>query len=254
MNTSLYIASTGLKSYQGKLDTIANNIANVDTAGYKRREAAFSENLAASIQNQAEAQKEVGRLSPNGIRTTFGSRIGATLMDNAQGTPQETDSPYDLMLEGNGFFKVLRNSGEVLYTRSGSFQLSAAGNGSFRLINADGDALLDQTGKPIVVTNTTNFQVLEDGTIAGTNQKIGVVTVSNPQLLVNNGGAFQLTGGTVSQAANFKLKQGALERSNVDISQEMTDMVKTQRGLQANARAISYADQMLGIANGIIRD
>jgi flagellar basal-body rod protein FlgG len=256
MNTSIYIASTGLQAYQGKLDTIANNIANVDTTGFKRREATFEENLAVSIQNQAQHPKEIGRLSPSGIRTTFGSRIGATLMDNTQGAPKETDNPFDMMVEGNGYFQVQRTSGnakETLYTRSGAYQQTPIGNGRFQLVNPQGDVLLDQSGKPIELTNGIDFRVQADGTIDGTSRKIGVVTIQNPQALTDAGGGYRLNGGRVTAANSYTIKQGFLESSNVDISQEMTDMLKAQRGYQANSRAISYADQMLGIANGIIR-
>lgn len=253
MNTSLYIASTGIKAYQGKLDTIANNIANVETTGYKRREAAFSENLAVSIQNQAEQKREVGRLSPAGIRTTFGSRMGATQLDVSQGTGSETNNPYDLMIDGLGFFQMKTPTGETVYSRSGAFQQGPVGNGQYQLVNAEGDVLLDQNGAPIVLNNGQEFKVGQDGTVEGTNQKVGIVTIQNPQILTNKGGVFSLNGGAVSKANAFNLKQGFLEASNVDVSQELTDMVKTQRGLQANARALSYADEMLGIANGIIR-
>jgi flagellar basal-body rod protein FlgG len=257
MNTSFSISSTGIRAYQGKLDTIANNIANVETSGYKRREAAFSDNLAVSIQNQAEQQKEQGRISPPGIRTTFGSRLAGTSMDLTQGALKETNNPFDLMLVGDGYFQVQRNSGDttqIMYTRSGAFQTAPVGNDRLQLATPEGDILLDQNGNPIEFTSEADFQVLADGTIAGSNQKIAMVTMDNPQLLKNEGGAFLLNGANATVVeTGVQLKQGFLESSNVDLSQEMTDMIKAQRGYQANARALSYADQMMGIANGIIR-
>lgn len=257
MNTSFSIATTGIRAYQGKLDTIANNMANVETSGYKRREAAFSDNLAVSIQNQAEQQKETGRVSPPGIRTTFGSRMVSTSMDLSQGAPKETGQPFDLLLLGNGYFQVRRTVGDtsqIMYTRSGAFQQTPVGNGRIQLVSPQGDILLDQNGNPIELGSGDEFRVLADGTIVGTNQKIAVVTVDNPHLLKNEGGAFLLNGANaVITNTSFEIKQGFLESSNVDLSQEMTDMLKTQRGYQANARALSYADQMMGIANGIIR-
>lgn len=257
MNTSLYIASSGVRSFQGKLDNIANNIANVESAGFKRREASFSENLAVSIQNQAEPQKEIGRLSPNGIRTTYGSRIGSTAIDLTQGAPKETNNPFDFMILGNGYFQVQRTTGdttEILYTRSGAFQQTPVGGGRFQLVNAGGDVLLDQNGNPIELSNGADFTVLQDGSIAGSFQKIGIVDFQNPQLLKDEGGVYRLTGGAViMQNQNFEIQQGYLEASNVELNQEMTDMIKAQRGLQANSRALSFADQMMGIANGIMR-
>jgi flagellar basal-body rod protein FlgG len=257
MNTSFSIASTGIRAYQGKLDTIANNMANVETSGYKRREAAFSDNLAVSIQNQAEQQKEQGRISPSGIRTTFGSRLAGTSMDLTQGVLKETNNPFDLMLVGDGYFQVQRTTGdttEIVYTRSGAFQATPVGNDRIQLVTPEGDRLLDQNGNPIEITSGTDFQVLADGTIAGSNQKIAMVTIDNPQLLKSEGGAFLLNGANATVTdIGVQLKQGFLESSNVDLGQEMTDMIKAQRGYQANARALSYADQMMGIANGIIR-
>lgn len=259
MNTSFYIASTGLRAYQGKLDTISGNISNVETVGFKRREASFSENLAISIQNQPDTQREIGRLSPYGIRAAFGARVGLTPMDVTQGASKETNNPYDFMIEGSGFFRVQRTSGntnEILYTRSGAFQQMPVGADRFQLVNAQGDVLLDQNGNPIEGDRNTEFQVLPDGTIAGSNQRIGVVTIDNPQLLTGDGGVFQLTGGNATVAGNqdtYRIQQGYLENSNVDLNEEMTSMIKAQRGYQASARALSYADQMMGIANGIIR-
>lgn len=257
MNTSLFIASSGVRAYQGKLDTLANNISNVESIGYKRREAAFSENLTVSIQNQTDPQKEMGRLSPPGVRTTFGSRIAGTPLDVTQGVPKQTDQPFDFMVEGNGYFQVQRRTGtttEILYTRDGAFQQTPVGGGRFQLVNAHGDVLLDQNRNPIEWGNDKEFVVTSDGTIEGTNQKVGLVDFTNPQLLKDDGGVYRLMGGAVSAVnSNFQIKQGYLESSNVDLNQEMTDMIKAQRGYQANARALSYADQMMGIANGIMR-
>lgn len=257
MNTSLYIASSGIRAYQGKLDTIANSISNVETTGFKRREAVFSENLTVSIQNQTEPQMEIGRLSSPGIRTTFGSRIVETSLDITQGAPKQTDQPFDFMVEGNGYFQVQRTTGtttEILYTRGGAFQQSPIGGGQFQLVNARGDVLLDQNQNPIEWSTVNEFLVAGDGKIKGTNQQIGLVDFTNPQLLKDDGGVYRLTGGTPTAVnSNFQIKQGFLETSNVNLNQEMTAMIKAQRGYQANARALSYADQMMGIANGIMR-
>ena len=164
MNTSLFIASSGVRAYQGKLDTIANNISNVESTGFKRREAAFSENLTVSIQNQTEPQREIGRLSPPGIRTTFGSRIAGTPLDLTQGAPKQTDQPFDFMVEGNGYFQVQRTTGtttEILYTRGGAFQQSPVGGGRFQLVNAHGDVLLDQNRNPIEWSTDNEFVVAQ---------------------------------------------------------------------------------------------
>ncbi|MEH7335177.1 flagellar hook-basal body protein [Neobacillus drentensis] len=259
MNTSLYIATSGLNSYQKKLDTIANNIANAETAGFKRREASFEENLAISIENQKAANREIGRMTPNGVRAGFGVHVNGTQLILDQGVPKATDNPLDLMISGQGFFQVGKRQGgsiEAFYTRNGSFQKSPTNNGTYRLVNAEGYMLLDKNNQPIDIPNDIDFSVSESGTIASTNQQIGIVTFENPQKLLGEGGnVFRYTGSAneVLATANSTIQQGYIESSNVDLSKEVTDMITTQRGFQFNSRSISYADQMLGIANGIIR-
>ncbi|MEO2076730.1 MAG: flagellar hook-basal body protein [Bacillus sp. (in: firmicutes)] len=259
MNTSLYIATSGLNAFQKKLDTISNNIANAETAGYKRRDASFEENLAVSIKNQQAANKEIGRLTPNGIRVGFGVHVNGTEMFLEQGTPKATDNPLDLMISGTGFFQVGKQQGantEVLFTRNGSFQKSPTSNGTYRLVNADGYYLLDQNNKPIELPDGADLSVSGAGVISANGQKIGLVDFVNPQKLISDGGnMFRFSGNNSEILANTtaSIQQGYIESSNVDLSKEVTDMITTQRGFQFNSRSISFADQMMGIANGIIR-
>ncbi|MBU8918240.1 flagellar hook-basal body protein [Bacillus sp. FJAT-29953] len=255
MNTSLYIATSGLNAYQKKLDTIANNMANAETAGFKKREASFEENLAISIDNQKADNREVGRLTPNGIRTGFGVHITAAQLNLEQGAAKATNNPLDFMIDGKGFFQVGKGN-EVFYSRNGSFQQSPAGNGTYRLVNADGCYLMDRNGAPVEIPEGAAFSVNENGVISPTNQQIAVVDFVNPQQLIQQGGnVYRFTGGANEVLRNpaAQIRQGYLEASNVDLSQEITDMLTTQRGFQFNSRSISFADQMMGIANGIIR-
>lgn len=255
MNTSLYIATSGLNSYQKKLDTISNNIANAETTGFKRREASFEENLAISIENQKAANREAGRMTPNGIRAGFGVHVNGTQIMLEQGIPKATENPLDLMISGKGFFQVGKQ-GDVFYTRNGSFQKSPMDNGTYRLVNAEGYYLLDKNKQPVEIPNDVDFSVNESGMIASTNQQIGVVEFVNPQKLTGEGGnVFRYTGAgnEILTNTSVAIQQGFIESSNVDLSKEVTDMITTQRGFQFSSRSISYADQMMGIANGIIR-
>ncbi|EKN64730.1 flagellar hook-basal body protein [Neobacillus bataviensis LMG 21833] len=255
MNTSLYIATSGLNTYQKKLDTISNNIANAETAGFKRREASFEENLAISITNQQAENREIGRQTPNGIRTGFGVHLNGTQMILDQGTPKATDNPLDIMINGKGFFQVGKGN-DILYTRNGSFQKSPTNDGTYRLVNAEGYFLLDKNNQPVEMANGSDFSVNEAGVIAATNQQIGIVDFVNPQKLLGQGGnVFRFTGADGEILVNIPsaIQQGFIESSNVDLSKEVTDMITTQRGFQFNSRSISFADQMMGIANGIIR-
>ncbi|WP_042355985.1 flagellar hook-basal body protein [Bacillus rubiinfantis] len=280
MNTSLYISSGALQAYQQKLDNTASNIANVDTNGYKRKDHSFSELLANQINNQAQAQKEIGRLTPNGIRVGYGVRTGLTQFDASQGAARQTGNPFDLMINGKGYFQVgYPDSGETHYTRDGSFHLSPNPDqpGSYHLVNANGGYLLDQQGEPIAlngeydVSFDGNGQILlknktGEGTQFVSEQQIGFVDIQNPNLLQAVGNnEFAVAEEALPNGENAasvvrlmnpgeaQISSGYLEGSNVDLSKEMTDLMTSQRSYQMNARAVSYADQMTGIANNILK-
>lgn len=272
-----------MRAYQQKLDTISNNVANVNTPGFKRTEQSFSEILANQINNQPRGDQEVGRLTANGVRPAYGTRTGLTQMDTTQGAPMQTDNPFALMINGNGYFQIgvpsqaAGGGMETRYTRDGNFQLSPNQNGTYNLVHPNGGYLLDQNGNPIVLNDQHEVQFTSNGDILLKNknsvsgeflsgQRVGIVDIQNPHLLKNMGGnqysidLAAIPNGT--NAANFARTMGAdeisvtagyLEASNVDLATEMTELLLTQRGFQLNARAMSYADQMLGIANGIMK-
>ncbi|NRD79378.1 flagellar hook-basal body protein [Bacillus sp. BRMEA1] len=283
MNTSLYISSGALQAFQQKLDTSANNIANVNTTGFKRRDQSFSEILASQINNQTRSDQEVGRLTPNGIREGYGVRAGLTQLDMEQGQAMETDKPFDLMINGNGFFQVSSSANGVTsthYTRDGDFHLSPDPNqaGSYNLVNSNGSKLLDQNGTPIKLNGkydvqiTTNGQIqvkskTGNGAVSILPQRIGIVDIKNPQILQNAGGnEYSIDSNVLPAGSNVasyvrtmapgetQIQSGFLEGSNVDLTQEMTDTMTSQRGFQMNARAVSYADEMQGIADNIIKN
>ncbi|MBO0962796.1 flagellar hook-basal body protein [Neobacillus sp. MM2021_6] len=280
MNTSLYISSGALNAFQQKIDTTANNVANVNTTGYKRRDHSFSEILANQINNQTKSNQEIGRLTPNGLRVGYGARSGLTQLDTQQGQAIETGNPFDFMIQGNGYFQVGEPaSGEVHYSRDGSFHLSPnpANPDSYFLANANGGYLLDQTGKPIELDAKYDVNIDSSGQINLKNkngleasftsaQRVGLVDIQNPSILRNAGGnefaidpAALPNGGnvadfvTVQPAGMTQISTGFLEGSNVDLTTEMTELMMAQRNFQMNARAVSYADQMNGIANSILK-
>jgi flagellar basal-body rod protein FlgG len=285
MNTSLYISSGALQAFQQKIYTRSNNVANVDTTGFKRRDQSFSELLANHINNQTRADQEVGRLTPNGLRVSYGTRTGLTQLDMDQGQALETDNPFDLMINGNGFFQVsypAANGGgarEIRYTRDGNFHLSPDPTqaGSYHLVNANGGLLLDQNGTPIKLNGKYDVQIEANGQIQLKNkngqggtftspQRIGLVDIQNPDILQSVGGnEYAIDTSALPAGANaasyvrkmtpgeVQITSGYLEGSNVDLTQEMTDLMTSQRGYQMNARAVSYADQMMGIANSILK-
>lgn len=274
MNTSLYISSGALQAFQQKLDTAANNVANVDTTGYKRKDHSFSEILANQINNQGRLDLEKGRLTPNGLRVGYGTRTGLTQLDVSQGQARKTDNPLDLMIQGNGFFQIGYPSGETRYTRDGSFHLSPNPNqpGNYYLANANGGYLLDQNSQPIELNSEYDVSIDSTGQIQLKNkngqenpsistQQVGLVDIPNPSILQNAGGnEFSLPNDP--DAANYirmmnagesQISSGFLESSNVDLAKEMTELMTAQRSFQMNSRAVSYADQMTGIANSILK-
>ncbi|WP_413300397.1 flagellar hook-basal body protein [Bacillus sp. 1P10SD] len=285
MNTSLYISSGALQAYQQKIDTSANNVANVNTTGFKRKDQSFSEILSSQINNQANTNQEIGRLTPNGIRVGYGTRTGLTQLVMEQGQPMATGNPFDLMIQGKGFFQVGYPSStagapdEVRYTRDGNFHLSPNPNkqGSYHLVNANGGYLLDQIGKPIELDGQYEVNFDANGQINMKNkdvqgapfistQQVGIVDIQNSHILRNTGGnEFAIESSVLPNGSNVadfvnllqpeevQLATGFLEGSNVDLTKEMTDLMTSQRSFQMNARAVSYADQMVGIANSILR-
>jgi flagellar basal-body rod protein FlgG len=285
LNTSLYISSGALQAYQQKIDTTANNIANVNTTGFKRKDQSFSEILASQLNNQGRTDQEVGRLTPNGLRVGYGTRTGLAQLVMEQGQVTQTGNPFDLMIQGKGFFQVgypSQTAGapdEVKYTRDGNFHLSPSPNkqGSYHLVNANGGYLLDQSGQPIELDNQYEVSIQSNGQIHLKNkdgkgtpfvstQQVAIVDIPNPHILKNAGGNEYAIDTTVlpegSSAADYvdmmnsdevQMLSGYLEGSNVDLTKEMTDLMTSQRSFQMNSRAVSYADQMIGIANGILR-
>ena len=285
MNTSLFISSGALQAYQQKIDTTANNVANVNTTGFKRRDQSFSEILASQFNNQPLINQEIGRLTPNGIRVGYGTRTGLTQLDIEQGQAVQTGNPFDLMISGKGFFQVGYPSAfaggpnEVRYTRDGNFHVSPNPNkqGSFHLVNANGGYLLDQNGNPIELDGQYEVNIDPMGQIQlkskngqgatfKSAQQVGIVDIQNPHVLQNVGeNEFAIDPNVLANgrnAANYvrmmvpgeiQISSGYLEGSNVDLSKEMTDLMTAQRGFQLNSRAVSYADQMSGITNNILK-
>jgi len=282
LNTSLYISSGALQAYQQKIDTTANNVANVNTTGYKRKDHSFSEILASQMNNHGRANNEAGHLTPEGLRVGYGTRTGLTQIDMNQGQAMETGEPFDLMIAGNGFFQVGTVNGaadEVRYTRDGSFHLSPNPDnpGSYHLAHANGGYLLDQNGNPIELDENYEVKIESNGQIqlkakAGqgeailSDQRVGIVDIQNPHMLRNVGdNQFVIDPETIPAGANLadyarmmvageaEISSGFLEGSNVDLMKEMTDLMTSQRTYQLNARAVSYADQMIGIANNILK-
>ncbi|RSK29459.1 flagellar hook-basal body protein [Bacillus sp. HMF5848] len=268
MNRSMITATNTMTQLQKKLDLISNNISNIDTAGYKKREANFGELLAQQFNNQPVAKAEEGmRLTPNGIRLGTGAKLADTSIIMSQGSLKQTERPLDLAFTSPGqFLQVLANN-ETHYTRNGALYLSQLEEGSQQsmLVTGDGHPILDENGNTIVINgDIQQINIEKTGTLTITDSNnnsetwnLGVVNIDRPNMMTAVGSnIFAAPADTAGIITNMnrediRLQQGALEQSNVDLTKEMTDMLTTQRSYQFNAKSISIADQMMGLINGI---
>jgi flagellar basal-body rod protein FlgG len=285
MNHSMINAASGMRAMQLRIDTIAHNMANSDTVGYKSSDTTFASLLTSKLNNQPYDQYEQGRLTPYGIRPGFGAKEAIQQVDYTQGTVKQTDQPTDLYLEGEAYFRVqsadANRAGEALFTRDGSFKFIPTAGNQLQLVTANGDYVMDsnpRTPRPIrIPANATNFRVDSTGQItyrtpAGVqqthSQRIGVYTVQNPNILDNVGENYfrlplgpgqalntfaQVSNNVVQMPQGLAVHQGGLEMSNVDLRKEMTSLMESQRALQFNSRALSYGDQMMDVTNRIFR-
>lgn len=278
MLRTMITATNTMSQLQQQLDTIGNNIANSSTHGYKTKDAKFSELLYQQFNNDKLDKTE--RQSPVGIRYGVGAMLGQIQMNNTQGSLQTTDRDLDIAFtQTKQYFNILKPNGDngeqLVYSRQGDFYVSPLNNDQLMLVNGDGYPVAGSNGQAITFPDgATGFGVTEDGTLNvqyADNQELsfelGITVLNKPQLMEHISGTYiglpdnlvelgfteaevltDLQGGGRQQAA---ITNGALEMSNVDLSKEMTDLIATQRSYQFNARAVTMADQMLGLINGI---
>lgn len=280
MNRTMITATNTLSQLQKQMDIISHNLANIDTAGYKRREASFTDLLVQEFRNQPNDALEQNRQTPFNIRQGTGARLGQTQMVLTQGSLKPTDRALDTAFTAEGqFYRVMvqdENGGTSLnLTRNGALYLSPISDNETMLVNSDGHAILDENNQPITIAgNVKSFKINETGNFSavmydGTSQEVnlGVVLVKKPQFLEQKGGNLlglpaDLNGLGVTEADiltemtgplrnQISIQQSVLEQSNVDMSKEMTDLINVQRGYQFHAKSITLADQMLGLVNGI---
>ncbi|MGK9252726.1 flagellar hook-basal body protein [Paenibacillus humicus] len=273
MNGSIINASVTMNALQQRLDLLAENIANVNTAGYKRKQGTF-EDLLTNAKQQPEAFRKDGRIGPMGYNQGWGARFLQLGPDMTQGTLKETGTATDLAIEGNALFQV-EADGKTAYTRSGAFQLTVRGNGDTILATEAGYPVLGTRGGagqpgPIVVPAGVTLQISGEGVVEGvhgdgTRENLGqlsLVSPARPELLtpvednlfvVPDGIAAGdvLTDAAAGPDSGIAVRQGYVEQSNVNVVDEMTELLNVQRAYQLSARALTSADSMLGMANNM---
>ncbi|MBV8210569.1 MAG: flagellar basal-body rod protein FlgG [Burkholderiaceae bacterium] len=254
MIRSLWIAKTGMDAQQTQLDVISNNLANVGTNGYKRQVAAFEDLLYQNIR-QAGANSSQQTQLPTGLQLGTGVQLVATPRIFSQGNLQQTGNPFDMAINGNGFFQVQMPDGTTSYTRDGTFHIDAAG----QLVNNSGFALTPAVTIPPTAQSVT---IGADGTVSvtlpgqATPQNVGAIQLAsfiNPAGLESKGqNLYAETAASGTPTANTPgsnglgtLQQGYVETSNVNVVEELVSMIQTQRAYELNSKAISTSDQML---------
>jgi len=252
MIKGLYTSYTGMVNEQHRLDTLANNLANADTNGYKKEGAtsqAFDDLLAYKIKDVSEAgnlARKMGTINP-------GVKIGENYVDWSEGPFKETGNTYDLALAGEGFFAIefTSKSGETStkYTRDGNFAVDAAGN----LVTQEGDYVLDSSGSHIKLNTALEAsinrqgQILQNGKVVAT---VGVTQFEDLNYLEKYGENYYqpVDGATIAKNGSYQIYSGYLETSNVSVVDEMVNMIAIQRSYEANQKLIQTFDSSLEIS------
>jgi flagellar basal-body rod protein FlgG len=248
-----------MEAQQMNLDVIANNLANVNTAGFKKSSIQFAEMMYDTDKTPGASTTD-SSTTPTGAQVGYGSKAVATERNFTQGNLQQTGNTFDVAIQGQGFYKVTLPDGTNAYTRDGSF-----------LVNSDGQLVTNQgyqvTGVGQIPATATNISIGSDGTISATVNnavvKISPITISNfpnPEGLNSLGGNLYpetaasgnaVDGQTPGQNGMGTLAQGYVETSNVQVVEEMVNMIQAQRAYEINSKAIQTADQMMGMANNL---
>lgn len=252
MNLSLYSAATGMEAQQLNLNTIANNLANVNTPGFKRSKIEFQD-LLYQTPRDAGTDSGDGNLVPTGVEVGNGSRVAATSKIFTQGQLTSTGEKFDVAIQGDGFFEVQRPDGTLGYTRAGSFKLSAQG----QVVTVDGLPVL--SGFQPIPPGTTGVAISENGevTVQGANGSqtfaLTLTRFANPSGLRSLGGnLYEETAasgtpetGKPGEQGFGRTIQGYVEASNVNIVEEMVNLIVAQRAYEINSKAIQTSDEML---------
>jgi flagellar basal-body rod protein FlgG len=262
MIRALFTAASGMTAQQLNIDVIAHNLANVNTTGFKRSRADFQDILYQTLRQPGAASSNQTEI-PTGIQLGLGARPAAVQKLFLQGDAQLTQNQLDLAIDGAGFFQILRPSGDITYTRAGSFKIDSQG----RMVNSDGYPLEPEITIP---NDATNITVGADGVVSvlrpgeANPQQVGqlqLVNFANPAGLSALGrNLFQTTTasgdpieGVAGQEGLGTLSQGFLEVSNVSVVEEMVNLITGQRAYEINSRAIQAADEMLQTAANLRR-
>lgn len=262
MMRALWTAGSGMLTQQTNVDTIANNLSNVNTIGYKKMRAEFEDLLYQTIR-EAGSTTSQGRELPIGLQVGHGARTVATTKTFTQGDYQQTDNPLDMLIGGDGFFQIRMPDGTIQYTRNGAFKVDSEG----KLVNSQGFYLEPEITIP---DGATEITISQDGIVSvllsgETNtEEIGQIEIArfiNPAGLINEGNSLYRQSAasgtplvtTPGSDGSGTIVQQFLEMSNVKVVEEMVNMIVAQRAYDINSKAVQASDEMLQTANGLRR-
>ena len=262
MIRALYTAASGMNAQQANIDTVAHNLANVNTSGFKKSHMEFEDLVYQETRVPGAATSAVGE-APIGLEIGLGTRPVGTSRDFTPGNLRSTSGPLDLAIEGDGFFQITTPSGTTAYTRNGAFHRDAQGT----LVTADGYTLEPQITIP---ANATTVTISKDGVVSAqiagqsATQQLGTIELATFQnaagLRPLGGNLFEVTSasgdaqtGAPGQDGKGVVQQGFIEDSNVSVVEEMVNMILGQRAYEANSRVVKAADEMLSQVNNIVR-
>lgn len=259
MLRALYSAAAGMNAQQTNLDVIANNLANVNTTGYKKTKIEFQDLLYETVRASGSEQGS-GDVLPTGIQVGHGSQVVATSKIFTTGELSRTGERLDVAVQGDGFFEVQLPDGTKAYTRDGAFKT----DGSGRVVNSDGMPI---QGFQPVPDGTTNVSIANNGDVTYTGSggnttfRIPLVRFANPAGLEAMGrnlyretpasGTAEL--GNPAENGFGSLAQGYLELSNVKIVEEMVNLIQAQRAYEVNSKAVQASDEMMQMSNNLRR-
>ena len=256
---ALRTAATGMAAQQLNVEVISNNIANMNTIGFKEQRAQFSDLLYQDVERPGSQSSDTGTIVPTGIQIGTGVKAGATYRIDTQGAPTQTGNALDLAINGAGFIQVLLPSGQTAYTRAGNLSMNAQG----QVVTPDGYQIIPQIAIPAGSTNITisqagQVQVTAPGatapSIVGTIQlatfpnDAGLEATGN-NLLLETSASGAPTVGVPGVNGVGTLMQGYTEASNVDSVSEISNLIIAQRAYEMNSKVITSADQMLSTAS-----
>lgn len=258
MIRGLYTAATGMNSMQHQIDVTSNNIANVNTTGFKQDRAEFQDLMYETL-NYTAGQTTQTSINPTGIDVGLGVRISGIQKNFTEGDLKLTSNPLDLAIEGKGFFQITLPSGETAYSRNGAFKLNSEGS----IVNGSGYSLSPEI---VVPDNVTDIKVGRDGTVkakdpqTGRDVELGQITIAdfvNPagltplgeSLFMQSDASGDVLEGNPTEEQFGSIQQGMIELSNVKLVNEMVDLITAQRAYEANSKAITTTDSMLDTVN-----